>query len=72
MFMDISKFREDLSAAMQENSWTQVALSQLAGVPQNSISRFMSGSRQSLSLQNALRLWPFIYGHDKEKNNVKD
>lgn len=59
--MNINQFRLDLEAAVEASGKSVSAIAQERNVQQASLSRFLSG-KTSLSGENILALWPFVYG----------
>lgn len=60
--MNIETFRTDFLARQAETGISQNKISAQYGVEQASLSRFLSG-KSGLSFDNALKLWPFVYGN---------
>ena len=60
--MDMTQFKHDLAKALENTGHTQAELSKLSGVPQSTISLFLSGSRKGMTGDSMLKLWPFVYG----------
>lgn len=58
--MNIEKFRSDFLARKSEKGFTQKNISDVYGVEQGSLSRFISG-KQGLSFNYVVALWPFVY-----------
>lgn len=61
--MNIETFRSDFLEMKEKTGATQNRLSEMYGVEQGSLSRFISG-RQGLSFNNVVALWPFVYGEN--------
>lgn len=60
--MDMIQFKNDLAAVMATNGYTQAEAAKLSGVPQSTISLFLSGARKGMTGDSVFKLWPLVYG----------
>ena len=66
--MNTDQFLADYKKAKERSQLTQKQVSVQFKVHQTSLSRF-ERRKNMLSFENALKLWPFVYGHELEEKN---
>lgn len=60
MNTNLESFRTDLATTLK--GMTQEELAEKSGVPQPTISNFVSGRTKAISCEKFLALYPFVYG----------
>lgn len=59
--MNTEKFRNDILEKLK-GGMSQGQLVKLSGVPQSTLSSFLTSKGRGITLELASKLWPFVYG----------
>lgn len=60
--IDPTIFRSDVIAAMKRDDMTIADIVRLTGANQSTLSLFINGKRDGMSLESALKILPWVYG----------